>query len=48
MKADSPVSNKKPYCMPTLTKYGSLTQMTSAASKKAPNMDGATNSTKSF
>jgi hypothetical protein len=38
---------KRPYSMPTLSKYGDLTQLTESVSKKATMMDGGNNAVKS-
>ena len=40
-------ARKRPYSAPTLSKYGDLAQMTTAASKSAKLMDGGNNAFKS-
>ena len=40
-------TRKRPYSMPTLSKYGDLTQMTESVSMDAKMMDGGSNSIKS-
>lgn len=40
-------TRKRPYSMPTLSKYGDLTRVTESASKNAKMMDGSNNAVKS-